>query len=159
MGKMDGLTTLNILRTTRAMSMNFCIVNTPRCQIFICDAMYFASFSRFLPVKDNSKKSTAFRNQIPSPLPTPFLTRLSYSGVIRVKMFVLKHWIFFENISSFNKGESFIIDKKCMLRNAMLDRGSDNFATKVISTENAEKIVKEVRGKNQTYFFSKLLGD
>ena len=74
-------------------------------------------------------------------------------------MFVLKHWIFFENISNFNKWESFIIDKKCMLRNAMLNSGSDNFVTKVISTDNVEKIVKEVRGKNQTYFFSKLLGD
>ena len=40
-----------------------------------------------------------------------------------------------------------------------LSKGSDNFATKVISTENVEKIVKEVRRKNQTYFFSKLLDD
>ena len=38
MGKMVDLTTLSILRTTRAMSMNFCIVNTPRCQILIWDA-------------------------------------------------------------------------------------------------------------------------
>ena len=29
------LTTLNILRMTRAMLINFCIVNTPRCQIRI----------------------------------------------------------------------------------------------------------------------------
>ena len=35
--------------------------------------------------------------------------------------------------------------------------GNDNFATKVISTENVEKNVKEVKRKNQTYFFSKLL--
>ena len=35
----------------------------------------------------------------------------------------------------------------------MLSKGSNNFATKVISTENVEKIVKEVRKKNQTYFF------
>ena len=40
-----------------------------------------------------------------------------------------------------------------MLRDAMLSKGSNNFATKVISTENVEKIVKEVRKKNQTYFF------
>ena len=46
-----------------------------------------------------------------------------------------------------------------MLRNAMLSKGNDNFATKVISTENIEKIVEDVRRKNQTYFFSKLLGD
>ena len=36
-------------------------------------------------------------------------------------------------------------------------KGNDNFPTKVISTENVEKNVKEVRRKNQTYFFSKLL--
>ena len=41
-----------------------------------------------------------------------------------------------------------------MLRNAMLSKGNDNVATKVISTENVEKIVDEVRRKNQTYFFS-----
>ena len=29
------LSTSNILRTTRAMPMNFCIFNTPRCQILI----------------------------------------------------------------------------------------------------------------------------
>ena len=74
-------------------------------------------------------------------------------------MFVLKHWIFFEDISNFNKWKSLIIDKKCwMLRNAMLSKGSDNFATKVISTENVEKILEKVRKKNQTYFSSKLLG-
>ena len=75
-------------------------------------------------------------------------------------MFVLKHWIFFEDISNFNKWKSLIIDKKCwMLRNPILSQGNDNFATKVISTENIEKIVEDVRRKNQTYFFSKLLGD
>ena len=46
-----------------------------------------------------------------------------------------------------------------MLRNAMLSKRNDNFATKVIITENVEKIVEEVRRKNQNYFFSKLLGD
>ena len=34
-------------------------------------------------------------------------------------------------------------------------KGNDNFATKVISTENVEKNLNEVRRKNQTYFFSK----
>ena len=88
------------------------------------------------------------------------MTRLSYSGVIRVKMFVLKHWIFFEDISNFNKWKSLIIDKKCwMLRNAVLSKGNNNFATTVISTENAEKFLEEVRKKNRTSFFSKLLGD
>ena len=90
------------------------------------------------------------------PIPTPTLPPLSYSGAIRVKMFVLKHWIFFEAISNFNKWKSLIIDKKIGC-NA---KGNDNFATKVISTEDVEKTnVAEVRRKNQTYFFSKLLGD
>ena len=76
------------------------------------------------------------------------------------KSFALKHWIFFEDILNVNKWKSLIIDKKCwMLRNAMLSQGNDNLATKVISTETIEKIVEEVRRKNQTYFFSKLLGD
>ena len=75
-------------------------------------------------------------------------------------MFVLKHWMFFEDISIFNKWKSLIKDKKCwMLRNAMLSNGNVSFAVKVISTENVEKLVEEVRKKNQTYFFSKLLGD
>ena len=75
-------------------------------------------------------------------------------------MFVLKHWIFFEDISNFNKWKSLIIDKKCwMLRNVMLSKGNDNIAAKVISTENVEKNVEEVRRKNQTYLLSKLLGD
>ena len=75
-------------------------------------------------------------------------------------MFVLKAWIFFEDISNFNKWKSLIIDRKCWtLRNAMLSKGNDNFATTVISTENVEKIVEEVRIKNQTCFFSKLLGN
>ena len=36
-------------------------------------------------------------------------------------------------------------------------KGNNNFATKVISTENVVKNVEEVKRKNQTYFFSKLL--
>ena len=88
-----------------------------------------------------------------------------FSDVIRVKMFVLKHWIFLEGISNFNKCKSLTIDRKCwMLQNAretiiLLSKGNDNFATTVISTENIEKIVEEVRRKNQTYFFSKLLDE
>ena len=34
-------------------------------------------------------------------------------------------------------------------------KGNDHFATKVISTKNVQKNIKEVRRKNQTYFFSK----
>ena len=160
MGKMVALTALNILRTTKAMSMNFCIVNTSRYQILIWDAKYRASFSIFLAVRRSFQKMDCMRNQIPSPLPTPVLTRLSYSDVIRVKMVVLKRWIFFEDIWNFNKWKSLIKDKKCwMLQNAMLSKVNDNFTTALISTENVEKIVEKVRRKNQTYFFSKLLSD
>ena len=39
-------------------------------------------------------------------------------------------------------------------------KGNDNFAAKVISRENVEKKnVEEIKRKNQTYFFYKLLGD
>ena len=44
-----------------------------------------------------------------------------------------------------------------MLQNAMLSKGNDNFATAVIRTEHVQKIVEQVRRKNQTYFFSKLV--
>ena len=44
-----------------------------------------------------------------------------YISVIRVKMFVLKHWVFMEDIWNFNKWKSLIIDEKCwMLWNAVL---------------------------------------
>ena len=75
-------------------------------------------------------------------------------------MFVLKHWIFSEDMSNFNKWKFLIIDKKCwMLRNAMLSKGNDNFATTVISTENVEKIGRSKKKESNFFFFSKLLGD
>ena len=92
MGKVVGVTILNILRIARAMLMNSCIVNTPRCRILILGAKYFACFSRFLLLERLFQKWTALRNQTPphlQHLPSP----LSYSGVIRVKKFVLKHWV------------------------------------------------------------------
>ena len=46
-----------------------------------------------------------------------------------------------------------------MLRNGIRSKGSENVVTKMISTENVEKTVEEVRRKNQTYFFPKLVGD
>ena len=99
-------------------------------------------------------------NQIPSPLPTPILTCPSYSDVISVKVFVLKHWIFSEDMSNFNKWKFLIIDKKCwMLRNAMQSKGNDNFTTTVISTENVEKIGRSKKKESNLFFFSKLLGD
>ena len=50
----------------------------------------------------------------PHPQPTPNPS-LSYSGVIRVKMFVLKHWAFLEDIWNFNKWKLLITDKKCWM--------------------------------------------
>ena len=41
MRKVVDLTTLNILRITRAMRMNFCSVNTPRCKILISGCKVF----------------------------------------------------------------------------------------------------------------------
>ena len=67
--------------------MNFCIVNTRRCQIPIWGAKYFACFSKFLLRKGYFKKWIAMRNKIPSLPSIPVLTPLSYWGVIRVKMF------------------------------------------------------------------------
>ena len=87
-----------ILSMARAMSMNFCIVNTPS---------------------------------------------IEYS-----------------NIANFNKWKLLIKGKKMLDATECTSTGNDNFATKVISMENVEKKnVEEVRRKNQTYFFSKLLGD
>ena len=76
-------------------------------------------------------------------------------------MFVLKHWIFFEDIPNFNKWKSLIIDKTCwMLQNAMLSKENDNFAKKVISTENvAKQCGRSKKKKSNLFFFSKLLGD
>ena len=36
-------------------------------------------------------------------------------------------------------------------------KGNDDFATKVISTENVEKKEEEVRRKNQTYFWKNII--
>ena len=94
LGKVVGVTILNILKTKSAMLLNFCIVNTPRCQILICGTENFVCFSRFLPVKRLFQKMDSIEKSNPSPPSTPILTPLSYSGVIRVKMFVLKHWVF-----------------------------------------------------------------
>ena len=51
-------------------------------------------------------------------------------------MFVLNHWIFFEDISNFNKWKSLIKGKKKL---DATECTSTNFATKVISTEYVEK--------------------
>ena len=66
----------------------------------------------------------------------------------RIKMFVLKHWVFLEDIWNFNKW-------RCLSDDAMDSNTKENynFAIKVISTENVVKNVKEVRRKNQTFLF------
>ena len=93
LGKVVDLTTLNILRTARAMLMNFCIVNTPRGQILICGCKVFCLFQQIFAcgkVKGNTtkwQKTSAFkhflfpkysRNELyseiksnPATLPTP----------------------------------------------------------------------------------------
>ena len=75
MGKVFNGTILNILKITRAMLMNFCIANTPRCQILIWGAKYFACFSWFLPVKRLFQKMDCIEKLIPTfnPRPRPSL--------------------------------------------------------------------------------------
>ena len=94
MGKLAGVIILNILKIIRAILMNFCIVKTPSFQILIWVVKYFACFSRFLPVKRLFQKMDCIEKSNPSLPSTPVLTPLSYSGEIRVKMFVLKHCLF-----------------------------------------------------------------
>ena len=102
MGKVVGLTTLNILRTTRAMLMNFDMVNTPTGQILIWGSKVFYLFLQICIWIDYSKKWTD--HEIKSvPHPQPPSSPLSYSGVIRMKVFLLKHWVFLDDIWNFNK--------------------------------------------------------
>ena len=141
--KVVDLTILNILRTTRAMLINFCIINTSRGQIPICGCKVFCLFQHIFfcgNVNSNTtkrQKTSAFKHFLllrysknelhseikspPQPHTPPRSTPRCYSGVIRVKMFVLKHWVLLEDIGSFSKWISLIIDEKCwMLWTAML---------------------------------------
>ena len=88
---------------------------------------FFGILSTFLVPADFACKKIIPKNGLhweiksPSHIQPPVLTLLCYSGVIRVKKFVLKHWIFFEDISNFNQWKLLIKDEKCwMLRNALL---------------------------------------
>ena len=57
--KVVDLTTLNILRTTTAMLMNFCIINTQRGHILICGCKVFCLFQQIFvcgKVKGNTTK-------------------------------------------------------------------------------------------------------
>ena len=114
--------------------------NTARSQIFIRGCKVFAGFSRFLPASKlmviilkarklqflsiflprYSKKWTAQWNQMPSPPSAP-APLFSLSHVNALKMFILKHWLFWKDIWNFSKWKSLIIDNKCwMLWKALL---------------------------------------
>ena len=91
-----------------------------RCQILISEWKVFCLFQKIF-VPEKVRKWSAWWKQITSPAPTPRVTPLGYSGVIRVKIIVLKRWVFFENIWNFSKWKSLIIDEKCcMLWKTML---------------------------------------
>ena len=83
--------------------MNFCIANTPIARFLFRGAKYFACFSRFLSVKRQENELNKENKSPPHPLP-PRFTPLGYSGVIRVKMFVLKHWVLLEDIGVLTNG-------------------------------------------------------
>ena len=105
--KVVDLTILNILRTTRAMLINFCIINTPRGQIPICRCKVFCLFQHIFfcgNVNSNTtkrQKTSAFKhflllryskNELHSEIKSPSQphtpprsTPHCYSGVIRVK--------------------------------------------------------------------------
>ena len=105
-GKVLGLITLNISRTARAMSMNFCIVNASRCQILILGCKVFRLFQQiFAGERAIPKNALHCKIKFP-PLLQPSSSPLSYSDVIRVKMLVLKHWVFLEDVWNFNKWKS-----------------------------------------------------
>ena len=56
---MAELTTLNILRNARAMLMNFCLVNTPSCQVlnWVCKVLHlFQQTFTYEKVKGNITK-------------------------------------------------------------------------------------------------------
>ena len=77
-------------------------------------------------------KSNCFLTLVP--------TLVSHFGVIRVKMFALKNWVFLADIWNFNKWKSLIIDDKYwIIWKAMLKK-----TTKVIST------VIKFKGKSST---------
>lgn len=92
-------------------------VNTPTCRVLIWDAQYFACFSRFLHVKRLFQKIDSIDKS---------LTHLSYSNVIRIKMFVLKGWVFLLQLEIVNQRRRILY---AIESNA---KGNDDFATKVI---------------------------
>ena len=119
---MGMVTIINILKNTRAMLMNFCIVNTPRCQILIWCAKYFTCFSRFSPVERFFQKMDCIEKSNPSPPSTPILilTFNSHPPILPSSPLGLK-CLFLNTGYSYNKWNSLIRDKNCcMLCKAML---------------------------------------
>ena len=64
-----------------------------RCQILISEWKVFCLFQKIF-VPEKVRKWSAWWNQITSPAPNPRVTPFGYSGVIRVKIIVLKRWVF-----------------------------------------------------------------
>ena len=94
--------------------------------------------------------------------PYPRVSPLGYSGVISVKMFVLKHWVFLEDIWDFNKWKSLIIDEKYwMLGKAMLKETKESDKHRKCRREKLYFSNKYGRNKkkesNLLFPFSKLL--
>ena len=147
---MVDLATLNISRTTIATLMNFYFVNTPRNLIFIWVCKVFSLFQQIaaceksllfkdrklhlirisrcqdIPkhgLRSETMSPTHSIPQYPNSPPPPSPAPLSYSGVIRLKMFALKQWVFLEHIWNFSKWKSLVKDEKYwMLRKAMLGK-------------------------------------
>ena len=90
-GKVGDSITLNILSTTRAMLMNFCIVNIAKCQILISGCKVFCWFRQIF-IYEKVKKMNYITKSNHFPIPTPSVTPLSYSGVLRVKYLFWKSW-------------------------------------------------------------------
>ena len=103
------------MNTTSFTSGLICV----KCRGVFQGAKYFAYLSRSFLWKGKKMNCITKSNHLLTP--NSRATSLCYSGVIRVKMFVLKHWVFLEDIWNFNKWKSLMIDEKCwMLWRAML---------------------------------------
>ena len=127
MGKMVHLTALNVLRTTRAMLINLCIVSTPKCQIIISGCKVLWLFQQTFICKEIKKMKCITQS---NHLLTPNFPRhpslclslsVSYSGLVRMEMFILMNSVSLEDTWNFCKWKSLIIDEKCfMIWKAML---------------------------------------
>ena len=97
MGKVVGVIILNSLKTTRAMLMNVFIVITQDVRFLLGPQSILLVLADLLPVKRFIQKMDCIEKSNSSPPSTSVLTLLSYPGLIRVKIIVLKNWILNEN--------------------------------------------------------------